>query len=279
MIHPPIRLASVSYLNATPMIAGLEACADLELVLAVPSRIAPMLAGGQADLGLVSLIDAARADPPLAVLPRAGMIGCDGPTLTVRIFSRVPPERIATLHADTDSHTSVALAQVVLSRRFGVRPEVVDFDAREFAGRERADDWPEAVMLIGDKVVAGSPPAVRYPHQLDLGQAWRELTGLPFVYAMWACAPERAHDERVALAADLLDRQRRRNRARLDRVVADAAREKGWPPDLAREYAGQLLHYDVGPREREGAERFLAWAAELGLAPARAPLWAEGAPA
>jgi len=274
MTDTPIRLAVVRYLNAVPLVQGLDAADDLTLIRVVPSRIADMLSAGEADLGLVSVIDAARADPPLALLPEAGMIGCDGPTLTVRVFSRVPPERITTLHADTDSHTSVALAQVVLVGRFGVRVPVVDFDPREFSGRASPDDWPETVLLIGDKVVAGSPPAVRYPHQLDLGEAWRELTGLPFVYAAWACAPGRADDPRVRLAADLIERQRRRNAARIDHVVTHAAAEKGWPADLAREYVGGLMRYEIGPREREAVASFLARAAALDLAPARAPVWA-----
>ncbi|MEZ6318863.1 MAG: menaquinone biosynthesis protein [Phycisphaerales bacterium] len=275
MVTPPIRLAAVRYLNAAPLIEGLDACADLELVRAVPARIAGLLASGDADLGLVSVIDAARADPPLAFMPHAGMIGCDGPTLTVRVFSRVEPARITTLHADTESHTSVALAQVILARSFGVRATIVDFHAHEFDSGAPDADWPEAVLLIGDKVVAASPPAVRYPHQLDLGQAWRDLTGLPFVYAIWACAASRAADERVRLGADLIDHQRRRNESRLDHVVTHAARDKGWPGDLAREYVGHLLHYEVGPREREAVATFLTYAAELGLAPARAPIWAD----
>src|SRR5690606_1478709 len=163
---------------------------------------------------------------------------------------RVPPERITVVHADTDSHTSTALVRVLLHRRWGVGAEVADFDAREHAGDGA---WPETVLLIGDKVVASSPPAVRYEHQVDLGQAWNGLTGLPFVDAVWVCAAERAGEPAVRGAVDLLDRQRRRNAARLDWVVSATAGAKGWPGDLAREYVGRLLHYEVGPAEREAA--------------------------
>lgn len=275
MTPPDLRLACVSYLNTVPMIAGLDRLAGVELVRAVPSRIATMVESGEADLGLASVIDLARARVPLTAVARAGMIGCRGRTLTVRLFSRVPMDRVTRVHADTDSHTSTALARVLLERVHGVRPEFVPFDARE---NLTGDSCPETVLLIGDKVVASSPPAVRYPHQMDLGEAWAGATGLPFVYALWACRGDRAGDPRVALAADLIDRQRRRNAMRADAVVGAEAGARGWPGDLAREYVGSLLHFEVGPDERRGAELFLSWCAELGLVESAALAW-DDAPA
>ncbi|MFI4898469.1 MAG: menaquinone biosynthetic enzyme MqnA/MqnD family protein, partial [Phycisphaerales bacterium JB059] len=240
-MQSPIRVAAVSYLNTAPLIEGLDACADLEVERLVPSRIVDRLTQtgpDRADLGLVSVIDAARAEEDLALLS-CGMIGCEGPTLTVRLYASIDPARITRLHADTDSHTSVALAQVILHERYGVRPEVVPFNARECASD--GADWPEAALLIGDKVVASSPPAVRATTQIDLGSAWHELTGLPVVYALWMCRREAMDDPRVHAGAALLDRQRRRNLARLDAIVSRRARAKGWPDDLARRYVGELL--------------------------------------
>lgn len=271
---PTARIAAVSYLNTLPLIQGLDALDGLELLRAVPANIIGLVQDGRADLGLASLIDYARSDTPLALL-WPGMIGCHGRTLTVRLFSAVPPERITTLHADTDSHTSVTLARVILAEQYGVRPEVRDFDPREQTPQSEGD-WPETLLLIGDKVVAGSPPAVRYPHQVDLGEAWHALTGLPFVYACWMCRADRTHDDDVRGACRLLDRQRRRNTMRLDRIVTDAAPAHDWPADLAREYLGTLMRYELGPREREGAELFLTKAADLGLCPRVEPNWVDG---
>ncbi len=268
----PVRVACVSFLNTAPLIEGLDACADLELETHVPAALAGRLfdADNPADIALVSVIDAATSPEPLALLP-VGMIGCDGPTLTVRLFSRVEPGSITRLHTDSDSHTSVALARIILAERFGATPAVVPFDA----GSAQPDDWPESVLLIGDKVVSGGVPTSGYPHQLDLGEQWRELTGLPFVYAVWACKASAAGDERVTAAAALLDRQRRRNEARLDRIVTDRAPGKHWPTDLARGYVGELLRYDVGPREREAVGEFLKRAAAIGAAPGVEPVWAD----
>ncbi|GAB4383421.1 MAG: menaquinone biosynthesis protein [Phycisphaerales bacterium] len=272
----PVRVGVVRFLNTCPLIEGLDKCRDLELVAAVPSQITPMLERGDIDIGLVSTIDATRAGVPLSILP-AGAIGCDGPTLTVRLFARIPPSEITRLAVDTDSHTSVVLAQVVLARAYGVRPKVVDFDAREGAGRgEFSDDpWPEALLLIGDKVVTASPPAIRYPYQIDLGQAWKDLTGLGFVYAVWMCRQADETDERIRAAAELIRRQRLRNQSRLDWIVTTRARERGWPDDLARAYLGQRLRFECDTPQRQAVSRFLEEAHHLGLAPQAEPRWLE----
>lgn len=275
MTRPP-TIAAVEYLNAAPLIEGLASVREIDLVRAVPSRIAPMLASDDADVGLVSAADALRADPPMVILP-VGMIGCDGPTLTVRLFSRVPLAQATRLHADTDSRTSVELARLILKASFNVEPELVPFDPRErpLRGANDPDEaWPETLLLIGDKVVAGSPPAVRYPHQLDLGEAWKSLTGLPFVYAAWACLPGREHTPPVRTIAALLDRQRRRNAMRMDHVVSRNAPQRGWPRDLADHYIGSLLRYDLDARAAEGLTRFASLCAELGLHASPAPVFA-----
>ena len=122
---------------------------------------------------LLPVIDYQRMQD-LCIVP-AGGIGCDGETLTVRIFSKTPIERIETLACDVESHTSVVLARIVLAEHFGIRPEFVEL-ARgriEIAAR----------LLIGDKVICEEPAG--FEHQLDLGAAWKKMTGLPFVFAAW----------------------------------------------------------------------------------------------
>lgn len=258
-----VRLGAVSYLNTLPLIEGLGKLADVSLTLTAPSRLIDLLMDGTVDLALASIIDAQRSATPVALVP-AGMIGCDGPTMTVRLFSRVPADRITRVHADVDSHTSIALLRVILAERFGVRPEMIDFDAdahrallaRSSASTPDAAAWPESLLMIGDKVVTDSPPAILYPHQLDLGQAWREMTGMPFVYAVWMCREEEAPGDAVRAAAAVLDRQRRHNATRIDWIVAARAPSRGWPAGVAREYLGGLLRYEVTPAARQAVARF-----------------------
>lgn len=270
----PIRIAYVRYLNTRPLVEGLQGTEGVELLPAAPSHIADMVRSGEADVGLPSIVDAVGEGEPLAVLP-VGMIGCDGPTMTVRLYSAAPLDQIDRVHADSESHTSVALCRVLLDRLHGVRPEVVDFDARERMSSSGPEEWPRTMLLIGDKVVTDSPPAVRYPHQMDLGEAWKAMTGLPFVYAAWMCRASESESARIAAASALLDRQLRHNLSRLDWIIATRAPEHHWPLDLARTYVGELLRYRLGPRERAAAELFLREASGLGLAAERPLHWAE----
>lgn len=283
----PTRVACVRYLNTAVLVEGLSKLPELSVIPTVPARIAGMVRGGEADIGLVSLIDSAGGD--FALLP-VGIIGCDGPTLTVRLYSSVPTDRITRIHADTDSHTSVALVRVLMREMHGRDVEIVDFNAREqmpvwlsggmggghaesVSGGEEGT-WPEAMLLIGDKVVTDSPPAVRYPYQLDLGETWKGLTGLPFVYAMWACRAGEENDERIRLAAELLDRQLRHNLTRIDWIITRRAPEHRWPTDLARRYLGGLLRFTVSEREMAGAELFAKKAAAMGLVSGTGLRWA-----
>lgn len=274
-----VRIGAVRYLNTAPLIEGLDQLQGLTVVPAVPSRLAPMLESGQVDLALASIVDLVGGPTPLTALP-VGMIGCDGPTLTVRVFSEEPLANVREICADTDSHTSVILCRLLFRMRFGRDVTIVPFDARERVvvteGGARAEpEHPPTVLLIGDKVVTDPSPAVRYPHQLDLGEAWKQETGLPFVYAVWACRTEDAGRPRIRSAAALLDRQRRHNQTRLDWIASTRAPASRWPADLAGKYLGRLLRYEVGPRERRAAETFLERAREAGLLPHARPIeWA-----
>src|ERR1700759_3550889 len=119
-----MRIASVSYLNARPLIQGLARNPGVELSLAVPAKLIDLLRDGQADVALLPVIDYARL-PGLVIVPSGG-IASDGVTLTVRIFSRVPIPQIRSLACDSESHTSVALARIILARRHQLRPEFCD---------------------------------------------------------------------------------------------------------------------------------------------------------
>jgi len=256
-----MTVGCVSFLNALPLIDGLSGVgegggAGPRVVADVPSRLLEGLEGGRFDVALCPVIDYQRASTPLSIVP-AGGIGCDGPTLTVRLFSRVPWGRVDVLHADADSHTSVALARVVFRERFGRTPEVVDFNARRRGG---GGGWPETVLLIGDKVVTGGPPADDYPYQLDLGEAWRALSGGPFVFAVWMARRGAALGELPAI----LQRRREVNAGRIDAIVRSHAAAHGWPAALARRYLGSMLRYGVGARELAAIEDFWARAAAAG---------------
>jgi chorismate dehydratase len=262
-----IRIACVRYVNTKPLIYGLDRVQGLTLLPAPPASIADMVVRREADLGLASIVDAVNSTEKMALFP-VGMIGCDGPTLTVRVFSRVPFDKVTALAADTESHTSVILAQLILRRTHAVKPAVKPFNVAD------TGELPETILLIGDKVITGQPPEALYPHQIDLGLAWAELTKLPFVYAMWMARADRMDDASVNLAASLLDRQRVHNSTRMDHIARVAASQASWPLDVTRRYLTELLRYEVDGRAIEAVSTFITMAADEHLIQRRELTWA-----
>jgi len=267
------RLGCVSFLNAVPLIDGIEQLgqmtegADLQVHFDVPSRLLADLEADRVDAALCPVIDLQKSELPLQVVP-AGGIGCYGKTLTVRIFSRVPIEKIESIACDTDSHTSVVLMQVLLSECFGLRPKVMDYAAS-------AKDKPtlDTILLIGDKVVTHPPDESVYRYQLDLGECWRQLTSLPFVFAVWMAKQE----SDLGDLPGRLDKIRYVNttdKDRLSRIVREHAPKHGWPLDLANQYLGGWLCYDIGAEQLQAMELFFAKAHELGLIDQHRPIQA-----
>jgi len=230
----------VSYLNAKPLIYGLDTHPDVSLELAVPARLLERMQAGQADVALLPVVDLLSM-PGLRIVP-AGGIGCDGPTLTVRIFSRVPMNAIRTLACDVESHTSVALTRVILAERYRVLPDQVDFRA--------PPDQADALLLIGDKVVCEEPQGFAY--QVDLGAEWKYMTDLPFVFAAWTTASEKD----MAALRHILETAKHAGLARIDEIVAMHAVPRGWPAGVAKKYLAEFLRFDVGPRELLAIQTF-----------------------
>lgn len=251
-----LRIGSVSYLNAKPLIHRLEDDPRVDLRLAVPAMLLDGLIAGQFDVALLPAIDYQHLSD--GVIVPSGGIGCDGPTLTVRIFSRKPVDKIDLLSCDSESHTSVALAKIVLAERFGCHPRFIDSRA------QNAD--ADAMLLIGDKVVTQEPRG--FQHQLDLGAAWKELTNKPFVFAVWTT---RAGID-LADLPERLDLARRDGLADLPSIVARHAKPHGWPADLAMKYLSQYLKFDIGPAQLDAIRLFHELAAQHALIPKARPL-------
>lgn len=260
----PFDIGCVSYLNSKPLIEPLMDNPAVRVHFAVPAGLLDLVSRGQVCCALLPMVDYHHSPLDLLLLP-AGGIACDGPTLTVRIFSRVPPQRISHLYADTDSHTSVVLAQVILREFYGVRPDVVPLPAD--AGDQNRQPH-ETMLLIGDKVVNAAPPPGEFPWQLDLGQQWKQFTKLPFVFAMWMIRADVApgHLPRLLLEA------RERGSTMTAELVNRYARQRHWPPDLAHDYFTKYLQYEITPAARSGIETFFALAQRHGLLAIRRPV-------
>jgi chorismate dehydratase len=174
-----IRVGAVNYLNTKPLVYGFEQGLmkdDIELINDYPSRIASMLINEEIDIGLV----------PVAIIPLLKeyfiitdyCIGSDGEVASVCLFSEVPIEQIETVLLDYQSRTSVALAKILLKEFWMINPALVDTneDFRKQITRKTAG------LVIGDRALEQRKFS---PFVYDLGKAWKELTGLPFVFAAW----------------------------------------------------------------------------------------------
>ncbi|MCO6437005.1 MAG: menaquinone biosynthesis protein [Phycisphaerae bacterium] len=237
------RLGVVSYLNAKPLIAGLDHDPAFDLRFEVPSKLPALLESAEVECALVPVIDILSAGSRWKIVSDA-CIGCDGETFTVRVFSRVPAEKVRILHVDGDSHTSVALARTIWRESYGYDPEIVPLESA--AG----DASRDAILLIGDKVVTSRP--VGYDLEIDLGSAWKSLTSLPFVFAAWAVD----RDADVGDLAARLGEARDRGVRSAAMIAADFGPGMGWPVTLATRYLTQRLKFTLGPRQREGMARF-----------------------
>jgi chorismate dehydratase len=254
-----LTLGVVSFLNARPLIDGLENTPGVRCLFDVPARLPQRLAAGEVDLALVPIVDVLREPARYRVVSDA-CIACDGETLTVRVFSRVPPDRIRQLWVDPDSHTSVALATVLWH-------EVWHRELERLPLANRPLDDCQAVLLIGDKVV--DPKRGSFGYEVDLGGAWRQTTGLPFVFAVWAATttPHGASLPPDDELAQILNGARDRGARRAAEIAAEHGPPRGWPVELAAHYLARCLRYDLDARAIEGVERFARLCAMANLVP------------
>ncbi|HCA39931.1 MAG: menaquinone biosynthesis protein [Phycisphaerales bacterium] len=251
------RVGVVSFLNARPLVAGLESLANWSITSAPPSALIDLLAADEVDLALCSSVDLLTAPFEVAWLASTPL-ACRGATRTVRLFSHQPIDTLRTIHCDTDSHTSVALLRILLAEFWNVEVELVDLhDPRPI----------EAKLLIGDKVVGEELTPEAWPVQVDLGEAWLSHTSLPFVFAVWMGRSDRA--ECLERAGRVIDRQLRLNRHRLQEIIAREASMLGWSRSDASDYLTDHIRYHFGAAELDGLILFLEKCREHGCAPDR----------
>jgi chorismate dehydratase len=240
---------------------GLDERPDLFTVrYDVPAVCAALLHEGRVDVGLIPAIEYLRGE--YAIVPDVA-IGSDGPIASVAVFSRVPIDRVRTLALDASSRTSAALTQILCVKLWGVAPLVTHAEPDVDAMLRRAD----AALVIGDPALAIDADAIG-AIKTDLGSAWRALTGLPFVYAMWAGRMGAVDAEQVAE----LQRARDRGAAHVETIARAAGDGDPVAEQRAIRYLRDNLKYGLGERELAGLARFHALATELGLAPERRPI-------
>ena len=235
-----IRLGRISYVNMAPLFFRLEA--DVQEIAGVPTELNAALLGGEVDLAPISSIEYARHAERLRILPRL-CVSSEGAVDSIQLVTRAPLESVRSVAVTPESATSAVLVRVLLP-------------AAEQVG---IDDEADAKLLIGDAALQSmfEDPT---PHH-DLGRLWLERTGLPMVYAVFACRePAPTGIDRLEEAFLL---SHRAARERPEELAREASERYGYPAGFLARYF-EKLRYRFGPRERAGLLTFLELARDAG---------------
>jgi chorismate dehydratase len=235
-----VRLGRISYVNMAPVFYRLAA--DVEEVQGVPTDLNGRLLVGEVDVAPISSIEYARHADGLRLMPRL-CVGSEGAVDSIQLVSRRPLEQVRTVAVTPESATSVVLTRVLL-------PEAEHVPLGEDA---------DAKLLIGDAALksAFEDPTPHY----DLGRLWLERTGLPMVFAVWACREPLCAG--LGELEDALVASVRLARAEPEQLAHEASARYGYPAGFLARYF-EKLRYRFGPRERAGLMTFLELAHEAG---------------
>ena len=237
-----IKVGIVNYLNTKPLLYGIThspVCDEIELIEDYPSRIASYLLAGKIDIGLV----------PVAILPEMKeyhihteyCIGSDGPVASVCVFSDVPINEVKTVLLDYQSRTSVALLRILLRHYWKMKPELVNTDSNYRASIKGTT----AGLVIGDRSFEQRKVS---PHIYDLGEVWKEFSGLPFVYAAWI--------SRVVLDENFVKAFNEANRFGIEHINTIINSDRGNLFNLS-EYYTKYISYLFDNEKKKGLEHFL----------------------
>ena len=264
------RVGHIQFLNCLPIYWGLMrsgALLDVDLYKDTPDRLNAALVAGDLDIGPISLVEYLRNADDLLLLPNLA-VGSDGPVLSVNLVSTRPPAELdgRPVALGSTSRTGVLLAQMLLSERYAAEPEYFRCPPELNQMLLEAD----AAVLIGDPALRAMYEApARGLEVIDLAEAWKQWTGLPMVFAVWAVRKEfaAAHPGMVKEVHEAFQRSRDLCLGELDEVAEAAAR---WEPFDAETLATyfRALDFSLGERQIAGVREFARLAAARGEAPA-----------
>lgn len=264
------RVGHIQFLNCLPIYWGLMrsgALIDVDLHKDTPERLSAALIAGDLDIGPISLVEYLRHADELLVLPNLA-VGSDGPVLSVNVVSTRPLGELDSrpVALGSTSRTGVLLAQILLAERYGVEPEYFRCPPDLAQMLMEAD----AGVLIGDPALRAMYEAPARGLQVtDLAQEWRDWTGLPMVFAVWAVRKDfaAAHPGMVKEVHEAFLRSRDLCLNALDTVAESAAR---WEPFDAETLATyfRALDFSLGERQIEGLREFARRVTARGEAPA-----------
>ena len=255
------RLGALPFLAARPLLAGLDNREHISVNRALPADLLKLLAGDGCHAAMLGLAELQHC-PRLPKILSTACLAAAGTTMFTRLFSRVEPQDVRVVLADPSAQTAAALAQVLWTMEYQRPLRVIACGHRV---THLADD-PIAAVVIGDSVV--TDPPLGYDYHIDLGAMWRRLTGLPFVFAVWAATDLADCDALNELLADA----RQLGQASLDDIAGRFGPAHGWPDDLAHHELTEHLTYQMTVDHVESMAEFAHLATEVGAIGAVHPM-------
>lgn len=253
------RVGHIQFLNCLPLYWGLArtgSLLDLELTKDTPEKLSEQLVNGDLDIGPVTVVEFLRNSEQLVALPDIA-VGCDGPVMSCVIVSKGPLKELdgQRVALGSTSRTSVRLAQLLLAEQYGIAPDYYTCPPDLGLMMQEA----QAAVLIGDAALRASlhdaPQLGLHVH--DLGQMWKEWTGLPFVFAVWAV--RREYLERAPVAVREVHRafiaSRDLSLEEVTKVAEQAARWESFDADLLARYF-TTLDFRLGTEQLAGLGEF-----------------------
>jgi chorismate dehydratase len=256
------RLGRIAYLNVLPIYFAMENVFGengFHLVRGTPAKLNALMRRGEVDLGSISAMEYGRARRDYLLLPNLS-ISSKGAVGSVLLFSRVPFSRLdgRLIRVSAASASGAALVKVLMAKLFGVQPYYQPGQASTSLAKV------DAVMAIGDEALRLKAAGVM-PFELDLGEAWQDLTGLPFVFGVWAVRRDFAGTQPEATHAlhRLLLRSRDWGQGALTELSRIAATSFNMSPAQILAYFHQL-NFFLSPEHEEGLATFFHYLYNLG---------------
>ncbi|HET6267990.1 MAG TPA: menaquinone biosynthesis protein [Acidobacteriota bacterium] len=245
-----MRIATIRFINALPLVYGLQKSSNHELFFETPSSCYKKLVDGLVDVALVPVL-ATQMHPTLLAVKGLG-IASTKKTESVILFASKPLDRVKTILTDPASLTSVSLLKIILKKKYGNEPAYKQGPVDELHDALRTYD---AVLVIGDQAILAEK--TDYDHY-DLASEWYSMTQLPFLFAVWASLKPLSPEKQAVLHESCVE-----GLAHIDEVYERALEMIPVDRKFVARYYKDDLHYQLTKNDYEGLLQYLTLLAEF----------------
>lgn len=257
-----LKLGHIVYSNCFPVHAGIitrQAPFPFEIVHGIPTGLNRLLFEGRVDVSPSSSIEYAMNPGRYQIFPGLS-ITSKNRAMSILLESRAPIKDLdnKTVALTTASATSVVLLRILLELRHDLKPGYLLYEQ----GAEDPSERSDAMLTIGDLALT-KPETPGFPYRYDLGELWREFTGLPFVFALWQVNYKRNNERELAVLYDILITSKAYGLSNIPELASAHADRFKIRAEVLVQY-WNALSYDFGDEEQKGLLAFYAYAAEIG---------------